>query len=79
MRVLTNSTVSGNSTAGADADGGGISVLSAGRFYTYNSIVAGNTARRALAPRHRWASVYSNGANIFGSEVDGSTPKRPPD
>ncbi len=74
--TLTNSTVSGNSTAGdVMPTGGGISLDGFVDRTEADSIVAGNTATgRRPTPTSRAAITASNGLNIFGSDVDGNAP-----
>mgnify|MGYP000464549705 CR=1 FL=1 len=62
---MSNITVSGNRGGGINANDG--------RGYLYNSIVAGNGAT-GDADADVYGYVFSNGANIFGSEVAGATP-----
>jgi hypothetical protein len=69
--ALTNSTLTGNSAGGS---GGGI--IGDAPFLNstvVNSIVAGNTTSEGSRPDID-GSIYSNGLNVFGSEVAGSLP-----
>ena len=68
--TLTSSTVTGNSTTGAFSPGAGIGA----RFGTIvaNSIVAGNATGVGQVPDFSGAVSFSNGHNIFGSDVQGA-------
>ena len=71
--TLTNCTLSGNATTESGAEGGGLYIGYSGHVLVANSIVAGNTAANSADPDVS-GQVFSNGLNIFGSAVDGSTP-----
>jgi hypothetical protein len=83
--TLVNSTISGNTGLGIFGNGalanstvagnaGGIEVASFEQFLLRNSIIADNGGADIEVGVGTYASIASNGHNIFGSDVEGDAP-----
>jgi hypothetical protein len=74
--IVRNSTITSNSVGGYDDRGGGagIALSSTATLDIANSIVAGNTARgdAVIDPDISGVITFSNGHNIFGTDVPGN-------